>query len=704
MATLATVALLAAGATAAIAEVTTPNPETLQAVGPASSEHGYPVWYQDSNNLRLEQCLDLQDPYCDPAFLMGEMPNPDAPISFPDNWPLESFYFQAGADMDMPGGGRAVLVNGLEATMANEATVDGDQVVFGRLRFDIDFPAGGTYEVVHPYGVDTFTVTDGEADDFRYVEDITPAPGNFALALKSRINPFLIREGGLIETPDGNKYVGDPAVPTRVTGSPHDTNVFRILSVAGDGTRSVVAETDLFSLMGKVSTNSGVAPDKAVLTESGSERFLDVFAHTDPGESLSVEGAGVVKTTLKADSGRYFARIPLGAASPAEVTVTNESDRPIASKTVPVTDGVVVGSAVYDTTAQELTVVATSTDEVDPPVLTLDGLTDSTGATVTLTDGTVTVPMGSPPATVTVSSSGGGSDSAPVTATGGELSTPAPTTAVITGDTVVTTGSQVTLTNASLNSDSVTWAQTGGTDVAVSGQTTGSVTFTAPDTAEELTFTLTATGPGGTHTSAPFTVSVLSELPPPPPPATPVAVATASPSSALAGQQVTVSAADSTGAETYSWSQTGGTTVQFDATASSFTFPMPQTAEPLTFQLTVASAAGGTSDPVTVSVTPVVDELTVTSAQFRADKREWRISGTASVTQTNTVTVYLQNADGTKGAVVGSGPVAAPVAPATVGDWSVRARGGVLPPAGVTRLVVESSRGGELTGVPFTRR
>ena len=98
-AVLAALGVVAATATLAGAEVVTPPPSGLQAVGPASSSHGFPVWYEDTNNLRLEQCLDLENPLCDNAFLAGEMPDPTSPISFPGNWPGESFYFSAGSEL-----------------------------------------------------------------------------------------------------------------------------------------------------------------------------------------------------------------------------------------------------------------------------------------------------------------------------------------------------------------------------------------------------------------------------------------------------------------------------------------------------------------------------------------------------------------------------------------------------------------------------
>jgi hypothetical protein len=708
-AVLAAIGLVAAGATIAGAEVIAAPPSGMKAVGPASSSHGFPVWYEDTDGLRLEQCLDLEDPYCDSAFLAGETPDPSSPISFPGNWPGESFYFSAGANLTTAGGGKAVLVSALEATFANEAVKDGDQVVFGRVRFDIDFPGAGTYKVTHPYGVDTFTVTADEADDYRYVEDITPSPGNFALAMKSRINPFLKWDTGLISTENGNKYVGDPNIEHKVTGSALDTNFFRIEGPGIGGPGVDMIETDLFSVMGKVSTNSGVDPQKAVVTETAEGKFLDVFATTDAGDTLTVEAEGIEKTTLKADGARYFARIPLAGAAPTTVKITNASDVPVATKSIPVTDDVVISSAVYDTTAKTLTVNAASSDMVDPPALSLDGLLDSvTGAAASFTNGTATLSLESPPANVTVSSAGGDSDSAPVTVTGGNMSTPAPTTAIVTGPANVVPGDSVTLdASASLNAASFVWHQTDGTPIdGIEGATTPTVNFTAPAELGTLSFTVTATGSGGEHTSAPFEVSVGETIPETPAPAAPVAIAKATPANAMLGQQVTVSGADSINAESYAWTQTAGTAVAtMPAAGESFSFAMPASPVPLQFDLTVTSPEGAVSPVGSVTVSQVTDQLDVTDAQLRTSKTEWRINGTASISTSNTVSVWLRKADGTKGELVGTSLVTAPVAPATLGDWQVRVRGGVSPIAGApARLIIESSKGGVLDNVPYTSR
>jgi len=88
-------------------------------------------------------------------------PGPVFPTVFPDNFPDENFYFDAGAGFDIPAGGaltktgRAVLVQALEAAFATGPVVEGDQVVFGRLRYKLDVPVAGNYTITTPYG--TFT-------------------------------------------------------------------------------------------------------------------------------------------------------------------------------------------------------------------------------------------------------------------------------------------------------------------------------------------------------------------------------------------------------------------------------------------------------------------------------------------------------------------------------------------------------------------
>jgi hypothetical protein len=66
--------------------------------GPVNPSHGFPDYYQDSTLLGLQPCLDF---VCDPA--LG-VPDPNKPVSFPDNFPNEFFYQRAIATMNGPNG------------------------------------------------------------------------------------------------------------------------------------------------------------------------------------------------------------------------------------------------------------------------------------------------------------------------------------------------------------------------------------------------------------------------------------------------------------------------------------------------------------------------------------------------------------------------------------------------------------------------
>jgi FtsP/CotA-like multicopper oxidase with cupredoxin domain len=55
-------------------------------VGPLDEANGFPLWYKDTNNVKLELCLDPSDSNC----IMGDVPDPTKPVSFPDNFPDEA--------------------------------------------------------------------------------------------------------------------------------------------------------------------------------------------------------------------------------------------------------------------------------------------------------------------------------------------------------------------------------------------------------------------------------------------------------------------------------------------------------------------------------------------------------------------------------------------------------------------------------------
>ncbi|GAA1476481.1 hypothetical protein GCM10009623_09270 [Nocardioides aestuarii] len=281
----------------------------LEAVGPVDASNGYPYWYGDGGTssgtgsgeppVRLELCL--QDPLCP---VVGDLPDPAQPLSFPDNFPDESFWWSGEAAMDLPGGGSALLVLAQEAAFAADVA-PGEQIAFARLRIRLDdVTPFARYTVTTPYGVDVV-----EADDrgrARMTEDIgcltTPCT-TWEAALDGRVGPFL-RWDPAVSPAAPAGYVGNPLVEHEVVGSPRGTNYFR---VEGPGVGS--AETDMFAVQGKIAELRAAAspggglyggpqdvritasfPDdaKIVWTTNGSDPQVDAAGDPVPGTGTEV--------------------------------------------------------------------------------------------------------------------------------------------------------------------------------------------------------------------------------------------------------------------------------------------------------------------------------------------------------------------------------------------------------------------------------
>jgi hypothetical protein len=111
--------------------------------------------------------------------------------------------------------------------------------------------AGETYKITHPYGVETVAADDGGTIFF--TEDIGCLdPGTGCLAttvLGGRLGPWL---KPVVGGPAG--YIGDGATESLVTGSPAGTNFFLIEGPNAGGKGIDRAETNLFTVSGKIST------------------------------------------------------------------------------------------------------------------------------------------------------------------------------------------------------------------------------------------------------------------------------------------------------------------------------------------------------------------------------------------------------------------------------------------------------------------
>src|SRR5207249_7524418 len=217
-----------------------PLPEVSTAIIPAN---GFPLYYVDANGLALQPCLNLAG--C--GALAGTLPNPLAPISFPANFPPESFYARAVAKLTA-GTVSGLYTAALEGTFFNGVVAAGNQMVFTRVRTRVaGLQAGGVYTVTHPYGVATLT-----ADALGVINDtvtvgaipISLLPSAFSLALAGPVGSTFLTW----DTAPPAGFIGDALTPHTITGSPCGTNFFRVegplLPVGG-------VQTPLFTVTGK---------------------------------------------------------------------------------------------------------------------------------------------------------------------------------------------------------------------------------------------------------------------------------------------------------------------------------------------------------------------------------------------------------------------------------------------------------------------
>ena len=596
----------------------------LVAVGPISGDTGFPVWYQDANGMRLELCLNSETsplPYC--GFFPGDIPNPNAPLAVPGNFPEEAFWLLGGAGLTTTGAGDAVLTIALEAAFGAGAPKAGDQVSFGRVRIVVDdLIAGATYTATHPYGRETFADVPAGKRGVVFVEDIgIGAPGDFSGALNSRIGPFLTwsdfpNSPDLPNLPNGlDAFVGDPALNNTIKGSPFGTNFFRIEGPAGSfaGSPDLCAnpalgndpvatddciETSLFSLMGKVATNSGVSANRATYTRSSADGgSINVWASSVGDQAINlVRSASYPTTVFNGDGrGRYYARVDFLGDPPAQATVRNASDVPVTDKTIAIVDKVTITQAAYDADTDTLTIAAQSSDTYLNPELTAaaDGVPIGV-----LANGTLAVSaMGIAPELVTVTSAVGGSDTEPVEAVGAGFAS-APVIASIT----VPDGDAVAPVTPSPDPD--------GTIVLFTIQP-----YTAGASVVFLDGVLQVAVADYTELDAAAGTIQFAVAPPvgstistPPPPLT---------FNVVQGQTVTLNGASSSGdIDSYAWSQTGGTVAVALTNAglptASFTAPSQETS--MTFQLVVTRNTPPATDSQEVVINVVGGQPAVANA------------------------------------------------------------------------------------------
>src|SRR6266567_8254800 len=313
------------------------NAQGLAAVGAIDPANGYPRWYLDKNGLQLGQCLDAANP-ADPCAIVGTFPNPGQPISFPNNFPDEFFYWRTTTTINNIGGvgGRALLVmstqGGFGGATGTAADGAGAQIVFARYRVRVlpnGLVPGATYVVTGPFGVQSFVASAAGSINFT-IDQGCPVGGalpcNFASVLPTtNAGPFLTWDPATPPAPTAG-FIGDGLLTHTITGSPSNTNFFRIQGPNVGGSGVNVVETNLFTnVIGKIyvrpatSTTLNSTPNPSVfgqavtltatvapvladpLVPTGSVTFKD--GATTLGTVALVNGsASLVTSTLAAGS------------------------------------------------------------------------------------------------------------------------------------------------------------------------------------------------------------------------------------------------------------------------------------------------------------------------------------------------------------------------------------------------------------------
>jgi len=392
-------------------------------VGPVDPSNGYPEWYQDSNGLVLDLCIPQGANQLDPCLatpLPGD-PDPDFPFVFdldpapPNtmNWPDELFWYGAEAIMDIGGGESALLVEAIEAAFVGGPALAGDQIAFARIRIRFVVPVDGNYTVTFPYGEVPFP-NQSAGDRLFYTNDVgIGSPGDFTGALTGDIDFFLraVNADGTLKplfpitTPDPvtginvtANFLSNPIDTTLVTGSATNTNYFEVcvdngvglppewLLVAGKGW---CVSTDQFALIGKVHEGAIASPlniaraTYATHVDAGGALMpmahIDVYATAEPAPfeanpdlTIGIVDAPSVRMNGPNDLGGLFygEAIVDRVNRPASITVINSADQPPSSVTASLTDAITIFDASYDATSGDLSIVAKSSDEADPPELT----------------------------------------------------------------------------------------------------------------------------------------------------------------------------------------------------------------------------------------------------------------------------------------------------------------------------------------------
>jgi len=409
--------------------------------GPYVPANGsFAAWYQDTHGRTLELCLSkavssrVPSAPGAPTYMCNLLPAPGIfddtqPLVFPTNFPDEAFWFTGdGTIVDAARGIDLTYVSAVEAAFSGGDPIEGDQISFARIRIRVDVPTAGTYVITHPYGVDVFNVDTPGRRAINMTRDIgIGVPKTYDGALKGDVGPFLrcINAPSTETNPltgSAEQFVGDPNLVEAFTGSPFNTNYIRI-----EGPNGLDLRTTVMAISGKLATMARPTPmitqrstysRKPGTSAPVAQQDVFVLAPPPPAKVTLDSNNPVLNLTEANTTGSWYAQSSTNPSLPSTLQVTADNHLAIASSTpttlpMPLTDLVVISRAEYSLSTGQITVVASTSDETSPPVLTATsgtgvaiGALSGDGAVKSLATGISPIP----PAKVRVTSSNGGSD------------------------------------------------------------------------------------------------------------------------------------------------------------------------------------------------------------------------------------------------------------------------------------------------------
>ncbi|HET7397585.1 MAG TPA: Ig-like domain-containing protein [Intrasporangium sp.] len=271
--------------------------------GPVDSQNGYPTWYSDGTT-KLQLC------YMAGAGCLAEPPDPTAPASYPDNFPGESFWFNAEA----AGGNLRLYEAALEAAHLGETAVPGEQIGFGRLRFLINgLQPGKTYKVTHPYGVNTFVAAqDPKVPTLGFIKQTiddgvcapTPAvPCDWDAVGAAFLGDYQVGSTPSFLKQDGAApgTLGDITASRTVTGAPSGVNAVIIEGPDAGGPGIDTLTVNTFTVQGLIFNGPDAAPSTPDLTaasDTGRSSTDNITSATSPTFTGTVPGVGASEVSV----------------------------------------------------------------------------------------------------------------------------------------------------------------------------------------------------------------------------------------------------------------------------------------------------------------------------------------------------------------------------------------------------------------------